>query len=217
MEIKKDQKTYAFIDASNLCYGGKKSLGWMIDHQKLFKYLQNKYNVSRFLYFGGIEVHDYEYDYLKNETVDVSLVKAYLEEYIKINGKQIIDTELILFNISIKKANFYLKLKQFGFELWLKPVKKYPQDDGSEKSKSNCDVDMAFLLMREKEKFDNAIIISGDGDFLPVLKYLRKEGKNITILARGGRAAKEIKQFAKDNFRDFEYLKYILQREVKKE
>jgi len=213
MEIKKDQKTYAFIDASNLCYGGKESLGWVIDHQKLFKYLQNKYNASRILYFGGIEVYDYEHDYLKNETVDISTVKKYLEEYIKANEKWLNDTQLMLLNIYIKKANFYLKLNQFGFELWLKPIKRYPQDDGSEKSKSNCDVDMAFLLMREKEKFDNAIIISGDGDFLPVFKHLRKEGKNIVIFARGERAAKEIKQFAKENFRDFEYLKYILQRD----
>lgn len=190
----------------------KKSLGWMIDHQKLLNYLQNKYNVSRFLYFGGIEIHDYEYDYLKNETVNVSEVKNYLEEYIITNKKLLIDSQLIAFNASIKKANFYLKLKQFGFELWLKPNKKYRQDDGSEKNKSNCDVDMAFLLMKEKEKFNNAIIVSGDGDFLPVLKYLRKEGKNITILARGGRTAKEIKQFAKNNFRDFEYLQHSLER-----
>ena len=31
-------KTYAYIDASNLFYGGKKSLGWSVDFEKLFKY-----------------------------------------------------------------------------------------------------------------------------------------------------------------------------------
>ena len=31
-------KTYAFIDASNLFYGGEKSLGWKIDYEKLLKY-----------------------------------------------------------------------------------------------------------------------------------------------------------------------------------
>jgi uncharacterized LabA/DUF88 family protein len=35
-------KTYAFIDASNLFYGGEKSLGWKIDYLKLIKYLQKK-------------------------------------------------------------------------------------------------------------------------------------------------------------------------------
>lgn len=31
---------YAFIDASNLFYGGQKSLGWKIDYQKLLFYLK---------------------------------------------------------------------------------------------------------------------------------------------------------------------------------
>ena len=36
-------KSYAFIDASNLFYGGEKSLGWKIDYLKLIQYLKNKY------------------------------------------------------------------------------------------------------------------------------------------------------------------------------
>jgi len=35
------------------------------------------------------------------------------------------------------------------------------------------------------------------------LKYLKESGKEIIILARGSRTAKEIKQFAGGNFRDF--------------
>lgn len=49
---------------------------------------------------------------------------------------------------------------------------------------------------------------SRDGDFLPVLKYLKSIGKEVIILARGSRTAKEIRQFAGSNFRDFGYLKY---------
>lgn len=35
-------KTFAFVDASNLFYGGEKSLGWRIDYQKLLYYLKDK-------------------------------------------------------------------------------------------------------------------------------------------------------------------------------
>lgn len=63
------EKTHAFIDASNLFYGGEKSLGWKIDDLKLIKYLREKYDVSEVYYFGGVEVHDYKYDYLNSETV----------------------------------------------------------------------------------------------------------------------------------------------------
>ena len=57
--------------------------------------------------------------------------------------------------------------------------------------------------------------MSGDGDFLPVLKYLKDGGKEVIILARGPRAAREIRQFAGSKFRDFEYLKYLLKFEEK--
>jgi uncharacterized LabA/DUF88 family protein len=39
-------RTFAFVDASNLFYGGEKSLGWKIDYGKLLKYLKEKYQIS---------------------------------------------------------------------------------------------------------------------------------------------------------------------------
>ena len=56
-------KTFAFVDASNLFYGGEKNLGWKIDYQKLLSYLGNKYKVSKALYFGGVEIHKFKFDY----------------------------------------------------------------------------------------------------------------------------------------------------------
>jgi len=76
-------------------------------------------------------------------------------------------------------------------------------------------VDMAFWLMKERDNFDRALILSGDGDFLPVLKYLRNHNKEILILSRGPRTAREIRQFAGASFRDFEYLKYLLKMQEK--
>lgn len=91
-----------------------------------------------------------------------------------------------------------------------KPVKLYEQGDGTTKRKTNCDVEMAFYLTKEKDNFDRVIILSGDGDFLPVLKHLRKQGKEVLVLARGPRTAREIRQFAGAQFRDFVRLeKYI--------
>lgn len=102
----------------------------------------------------------------------------------------------------------YQKLERFGYKLFLKPVKLYEQEDGTTRRKANRDVELAFHLMKEKNNFDRVVVLSGDGDFLPVLKYLRDSGKELIILARGPRTAKEIRQFAGPNFRDFEYLKY---------
>ena len=199
-------KTYAFIDASNLFYGGEKSLGWKIDYKKLLGYLQEKYEVSKTFYFGGVEIHNFNFDYQKEETVPLAQLESHLIKLTENTGKELNETQSLLINKHLQRARFYLKLLEFGYYLFLKPVKTYEQEDGTTKRKANCDVDMAFHLMKEKDNFDRVIVLSGDGDFLPVLKHLKENGKEVLILARGPRTAKEIKQFAGDNFRDFEYL-----------
>jgi len=203
-------KTFAFIDASNLFYGGEKSLGWKIDYAKLLKYLKEKYGITRVLYFGGVETHTFKYDYLENETVPIEQLERHVTHFIQERGKHMNDAALLLISRHLQRVRFYLKLQKFGYELYLKPVKLYEQDDGTTRRKANCDVEMAFYLMKEKENFDRVIVLSGDGDFLPVLKYLRGNGKEVIILARGPRTAREIRQFAGSNFRDFVRLeKYV--------
>ena len=210
-------KTFAFIDASNLFYGGEKSLGWKIDYRKLFAYLKEKYKIGKALYFGGVEIHDFDYNYQSEDSVPVKNLKNYLVDLIKNKGQKLDDATLILINRHLQRVKFYLKLEQFGYDLFLKPVKMYDQEDGMTRRKANCDADMTFHLMKEKDNFDRVVILSGDGDFLPVLKYLRKSGKEVIILSRGPRTAREIRQFAGSNFRDFEYLKYRLMMEEKEE
>ncbi len=203
-------KTFAFIDASNLFYGGEKSLGWKIDYAKLLKYLKEKYGITRVLYFGGVETHTFKYDYLENETVPIEQLERHVTHFIQERGKHMNDAALLLISRHLQRVRFYLKLQKFGYELYLKPIKLYEQDDGTTRRKANCDVEMAFYLMKEKENFDRVIVLSGDGDFLPVLKYLRSNGKEVIILARGPRTAREIRQFAGSNFRDFVRLeKYV--------
>jgi len=204
------KKTFAFIDASNLFYGGEKSLGWKIDYAKLLKYLKEKYGITRVLYFGGVETHTFKYDYLENDTVPIEQLERHVTHFIQERGKHMNDAALLLISRHLQRVRFYLKLQKFGYELYLKPVKLYEQDDGTTRRKANCDVEMAFYLMKEKENFHRVIVLSGDGDFLPVLKYLRSNGKEVIILARGPRTAREIRQFAGSNFRDFVRLeKYV--------
>ena len=76
-------RTFAFIDASNLFYGGEKSLGWKIDYQKLLRYLKDKYGIEKALYFGGVETHGFKYDFLQEETVPLAALGAYLQELIR--------------------------------------------------------------------------------------------------------------------------------------
>lgn len=209
-------QTYVFIDAANLFYGGEKSLGWKVDYEKLFKYLKGKYGASKALYFGGVETHGFQYDYLAQETVPLDELEASLSGTLKSKGEKFDEATLLLWGRHLKRIRFYKKLQTFGYTLYLKPVKLYNQDDGATKRKANCDVEMAFYLMREIDNFDRAVILSGDGDFLPVLKHIKNEGKEVVVLSRAPRTAKEIRKFAGGNFRDFEYLRFLLKTEEAK-
>jgi len=200
-------QTYAYIDASNLFYGGEKSLGWKIDYEKLLSYLKEKYGVSKAYYFGGVELHNFPYDYQKQNTVPIDALERHLSDLLNKQSDTLSEAQIVLIGRHLGRTRFYRKLEEFGYELYLKPVKSYEQDDGTYRRKANCDVEMTFRLMKNRDDFDRAVILSGDGDFLPILKYLASEDKEIIVLSRGPRTAKEIRQFAGSNFRDFEYLK----------
>jgi uncharacterized LabA/DUF88 family protein len=207
--------TYVFIDASNLFYGGEKSLGWKIDYKKLFDYLKDKYKVEEIYYYGGIELYNYPYsilDYYK--PIDLKNLIKYLEDKLRVED-HFNEAEILILGKHIQRAKFYYKLKEFGFNLKLKPVKIFTGEDGQSTKKANCDVDMTFDLMRLMEKYSGAVILSGDGDFAPVLSYLKHKDRKITVLARAERTAKEIKQLVGEDFRDFHYLREILKYEVK--
>ena len=55
-------KSFAYIDAANLFYGGRKSLGWSIDYEKLRAYLSEKYQIEHAYFFGGVEIHKFPFD-----------------------------------------------------------------------------------------------------------------------------------------------------------
>ena len=206
-------KTAAFIDASKLFYGGKKSLGWSIDYEKLLAYLKEKYGIEIAYYFGGVEIHRFPFDYLAHDSVPIEDLEKYLVKLTREKGKYMTDARLTLLDRHLRRVRFYLKLQKFGYKLILKPVKTYEDEEGNPIRKANCDVDMAFRLTLDNGNFDRTIILSGDGDFLPVLKHLRKIGKEVLVMARGPRTAKEIKRFAGDKFLDFTRLQHLLARD----
>jgi uncharacterized LabA/DUF88 family protein len=205
-------RTNAYIDASNLFYGGKKSLGWSIDYKKLRDYLEEKYQVSHVYFFGGVEIHKFPFDYLTNETVSINNLNRYLIDLIKEKGNRLTESESRSLNQHLKRVHFYIKLEKFGYDLILKPVKTFFDAEGSTIRKANCDVDMTFKLMCDCDSFERVLILSGDGDFLPVLKYLKENKKEVLVLARANRTAREIKRFAGDKFLDFGYLRERLKR-----
>ena len=54
------------------------------------------------------------------------------------------------------------------------------------KKKGNVDTDIVFTIMAkiaEKEKFDNIVLVSGDGDYYKMVKYLIEKGRFCKLLS----------------------------------
>lgn len=197
-------KCYCFIDAANLFYGGEKSLGWSIDYQKLFAYLKEKFGVSKVFYYAGVELNDFEYDPLIDGEIDLNKVLRHHQR--KLLDKNLSEAQIVLLGKYIQRIKFYRKLQKFGYILRLKPTKVFYDGERTIK-KANCDVDLTFDLMRFLSQYREAVVLSGDGDFTVVLKYLRSKSKKVHILSRAERTAKEIRRLAGRRFMDFNYLR----------
>lgn len=158
----------------------------------------------------------FPFNYLESDSVPIATLENYLHKKLTEEHSQKILLHPSKTEHYLRRARFYKKLESFGYTLVLKPVKSFSTDDGTVIRKANCDVDLTFSLMRDHTQYTRAIVLSGDGDFLPVLKFLRYEdNKDIQVLAHAQRTAREIKQFAAEKFLDFGYLRKQLEHKSK--
>lgn len=195
--------TYCFIDASNLFYGGVKKMGWKVDYLKLKEYLEEKYNVSKLFYYGGIETYNFEYDFTSTNNFPIKDFISHLENYLEEKKDTLSDYEIELLGRNIKRAKFYNKLKSFGYILKLKPVKHIRDEQGNLLKKANCDVDLTFEAMRQQGSFKRFVLLSGDGDFEILLKFFLEKGKEIVILSNPDNTAMRLKEKFHEFYKNF--------------
>ena len=112
---------------------------------------------------------------------------------------------------NIKQQNFYKLLSKIGYNLITKPVKLFTEPDGQVTRKANCDVDLTFYAMRDLPRFNKMILLSGDGDFEILLKYMVEIGKKVLILANSKRTAHEIKQLKGIQFNNLSVLRSTIE------
>ena len=75
-------------------------------------------------------------------------------------------------------ASLYQSLQEAGFICIFKPTLKYR--DGT--TKGNCDTELVPQAMIEYPNYDQAVIITGDGDFQCLAKYLLTKKKLAVII-----------------------------------
>lgn len=142
---------------------------------------QNVYHSARNLY-GARANFD---NIVKNAIGDRSLVRAIA---------YVISTE------SGDEKNFFEALGKMGIEAKTKDLQIFA---GGAK-KADWDVGLAMDAVQMAPKLDAVIIVSGDGDFIPLVKYLQvNEGCQVEVVAFGRSTSANLIEAA-DHFTDLD-------------
>ncbi|MDP3965137.1 MAG: NYN domain-containing protein, partial [bacterium] len=89
---------------------------------------------------------------------------------------------------SPEEQSFFDALSNQGFEIKMKDLQIF---FGGAK-KGDWDVGVAVDAIRLADKFDVIVIVSGDGDFVPLVEYLKFIGQQVEVVAFGKSAASKL-------------------------
>ncbi len=82
-----------------------------------------------------------------------------------------------------KKARSYQQMvRDFGWKITVKNVRRYTDESGNVTTKANADLDMAVDAMLQASKLDQVLMVTGDGDFLQVVHALQNRGCRVELI-----------------------------------
>ncbi|MGR2929820.1 LabA-like NYN domain-containing protein [Acidithiobacillus ferriphilus] len=74
-------------------------------------------------------------------------------------------------------------VRDLGWKIIEKPVRWFVDEEGNSMSKANADLDLAVDVMLQSERLDQVLLVTGDGDFLQVVRALQNKGCRVEVLA----------------------------------
>lgn len=87
---------------------------------------------------------------------------------------------------------FLEALEKIGIELRVKDLQEYY--DGTKKA--DWDVGLAVDAIKTLEIVDVIVIASGDGDYIPLVEYLKNQGRRVEVMAFGKSASSALQDTA---------------------
>lgn len=139
-----------YIDGANFFYGVKSINDFYVDEKFDFEKFSEKISKGR------------------------KLIKVY---YYNASLKQGINPEPFK-----RQQRLFSRLKKANFEVVLCRRQKTTDDDGNDKYKiKGDDIHLAVDMLKDayENKYDIAVLISGDGDFSPLVEQIKKLGKKV--------------------------------------
>lgn len=108
-----------------------------------------------------------------------------------------------------ENEQLYEYMHELGYLVVLKPtVDVMPGPEGKNEKdkekptiKGNVDADLVLYAMKEIPNYDKAVIVSGDGDFLGLVEYLKEQSRLASILTPNWQYSSLFKPFESDIIR----------------
>lgn len=108
-----------------------------------------------------------------NWKLDFKKFRIYLKEKYKVSQA------FLFIGFIPENQDLYSSLQKAGYILIFKPV----LFDNEQKPKGNVDADLVLQTMLEFNNFNQAVIVSSDGDFYCLVKYLYEQGKLSRVIS----------------------------------
>jgi len=159
----------------------------------IFIDVQNLYHSAKHLYGGKVNYRE--------------LIKALTDgrQLIRALG-YVVKSETSDKSAPTGEASFFEALEKAGVELRMKDIQVFP---GGVK-KANWDVGMAVDALRMSSFLDVIILVTGDGDFEPLVEYIQwGMGRIVEVAAFGYNTSSKLKE-ATDLFVDLEKMPRVM-------
>ncbi|HEV2403152.1 MAG TPA: NYN domain-containing protein [Candidatus Saccharimonadales bacterium] len=104
--------------------------------------------------------------------LDFSRFRTYLRDKFKV------EKAYIFVGYMPSNQTLYTSLQDAGFECIFRPTLTY----GDGKTKGNCDAELVLQAMIDFPRYDEAVIVTGDGDFYCLVKFLISQSKLRALL-----------------------------------
>lgn len=113
------------------------------------------------------------------------------------------------------QRKFHDWLAYNGFSLVTKPVKIiHDQTSGQTTQKANLDIEIVLDMFNMVDRYDMAVLISGDSDFERALQLLKSRGKEVKVISTRGMVATELVHTTGINYVDLLAIKELVERKT---
>jgi len=112
-----------------------------------------------------------------------------------VNGRKLIRAIAYVIKTEIKdEKNFHEALNKIGIEVKAKDIQVF---QGGAK-KGDWDIGIAMDAVRLSGKADTVVLVSGDGDFAELLRYLKSHGCRCEVISFGQTMSKHLREETDD-------------------